>query len=183
MHRTIAISVSAVIGGFLLAPAQPASARSYDSWSDVSNALSGSQTPWEPLRTLGLPRDPKLGIDVTPCKGKGKKGSVIRVRHASPKARRVFYIVEQPNGVTCVKTSNAGYGKVGTVRTHGFLFDIYARCKKATCPPSAVPKRGLVQMRPAGAGASVTNFRMATKGLVYDEVTRIVEGLTLNAYN
>jgi hypothetical protein len=38
-------------------------------------------------------------------------------------------------------------------------------------------------MRPAGAGASVTNFRMATKGLAYAEVTRIVEGLTLNAYN
>lgn len=178
------MTVATVIGGFLLVPAQPASARSYDTWSAVSGALSGTQTPWEPRRTLGLPRDPKLGIDVTPCKGKGKKGSVIRVRHASPKARRVFYIVEQPNGVTCVKTSNAGYGRVGTVRTHGFVFDIYARCGgKATCPPSAVPKRGLVQIRPAGAGASVSNFRMATKGLSYDEVTRIVEGLTLNAYN
>ena len=183
MHRTLAISIAAVIGGFFLAPAQPASARSYDSWSAVSNALSGSQTPWEPRLTLGLSRDPKLGIDISPCKGKGKKGSVIRVRHASPKARRVFYIVEQPNGVPCVKTSNAGYGKVGSVRNHGFVFDIYAKCGKPTCPPSAITKRGLVQMRPAGAGASVTNFRMATKGLAYAEVTRIVEGLTLNAYN
>ena len=183
MHRTIAIAVAAAIGCLVVWPAAPASARSYDSWSAVSRALSGSQTPWEPRLTLGLPRDPRLGIDVTQCKGKGKKGSVIRVRHSSPKARRVFYIVEQPNGVTCVKTSNAGYGKVGAVRTHGFVFDIYAKCGKATCPKSAIPKRGLVQIRPAGAGASVSNFRMATKGLAYDEVTRIVEGLTLNAYN
>lgn len=183
MHRTIAFTVAAVIGSALLYPAPPASARSYDTWSSVTGALSGSQTPWEPRRTLGLPRDPKLGIDVTPCKGKGKKGSVIRVKHSSPKSRRVFYIVQQPNGVTCVKTSNVGYGKVATVRNHGFAFDIYAKCGKTTCPPSAVPKRGLVQMRPAGAGASVTNFRMATKGLTYDEVARVVEGLTLNAYN
>lgn len=183
MHRTIAIAVAAVIAGLLFGPAAPASARSYDSWSAVSDVLAGSQTPWEPRRTLGLPRDPKLGIDVTQCKGKGKKGSVIRVRHASPKARRVFYIVEQPNGVTCVRTSNAGYGRVAAVRTHGFVFDIYARCGKPACSKSAVPKRGLVQIRPAGAGASVSNFRMATKGLTFDEVARIVEGLTLNAYN
>ena len=181
MYRIIAIAVTAVISGVLLASATPANAKSFDTWSAVSATLGGSQTPWEPRRTLGLARDPELGIDVTRCKG--KKGSAIRVRYASPKARRMFYVVEQPNGVACVKTTMAGYGKVGMVTAHGFKFDIYARCGKATCPKSSVPKRGMVQMRPAGPGATVSTVRMATKGLTYDEVAQVTEGLTLNTFN
>jgi hypothetical protein len=181
MRRIIAMAATAVISGVLFGPAAPASARSYDTWSAVSAALGGSQTPWEPRRTLGLTRDPKLGIDVTRCKG--KKGSAIRVRYASPKARRMFYTVQQPNGVACVKTTMAGYGKVGMVKAHGFVFDIYARCGKTTCPKSSVAKRGMVQMRPAGPGATVSTVRIATKGLSYDEVMWVTEGLTLNTFN
>ena len=181
MNKIIAIAATAVISGVLFGPATPASAKSYDTWGAVSAALGGSQTPWEPRRTLGLARDPELGIDVTRCKG--KKGSAIRVRYASPKARRMFYVVEQPNGVACVKTTMAGYGKVGMVTAHGFKFDIYARCGKATCPKSRVPMLGMVQLRPAGPGATVSTVRMATKGLTYDEVMRVTEGLTLNTFN
>ena len=181
MYRIIAIATTAVISGVLFGPATPTSAKSYDTWSAVSAALVGSQTPWEPRRTLGLARDPELGIDVTRCKG--KKVSAIRVRYASPRARRMFYVVQQPNGVACVKTTMAGYGKVGMVTAHGFKFDIYARCGKATCPKSSVPKRGMVQMRPARPGATISTVRMATKGLTYDEVTWITEGLTLNTFN
>ena len=183
MYRIISIAAAAVISSVLFGPATPASAKSYDTWSAVSAALGGSQTPWEPRRTLGLARDSELGIDVTRCKGKGKKGSAIRVRYASPRARRMFYVVEQPNGVACVKTTMVGYGKVGMTTAHGFKFDIYARCGKVTCPKSSVPKRGMVQMRPAGPGATVSTVRMATKGLTYDEVTWITEGLTLNTFN
>lgn len=181
MRRIMAIAGLAVFGGVLLGPADPASARTYDTWTAVSAALGGSQTPWEPRRTLGLARDPRLGIDVTRCKA--KKGSAIRVRYASPRARRMFYVVQQPNGVACVKTTMSGYGRVGRVRAHGFVFDIYGRCGKATCPKSSVPRRGMVQMRPAGPGATVSTVRIATRGLTYDEVTWITEGLTLNAFN
>ena len=65
----------------------------------------------------------------------------------------------------------------------GYTFDIYGRCKAARCPGWTVVKRGLVRMRPASPGASVSSVRIATKGLTYEEVRWLTEGLALPSFN
>ena len=181
MRRILPLALAALLACAAVWPAGAASAKTFDTWPSVTAALSGLQTPWEPRHTIGLTLDPKLGIDVTRCTG--KKGYLIHARYASPRNRRAFSIVEQPNGVNCVRTNMSGYGRIGIVRVLGYTFDIYGRCKAARCPGWTVVKRGLVRMRPASPGASVSSVRIATKGLTYEEVRWLTEGLALPSFN
>lgn len=156
-------------------------AKEVDSWSAVTTKLAGSMTPWEPHRTLGFVMD-KSGIDMFACKRK-KKAYVIRVAYASTNGRKSFSILEQPNGIACVKTTLRGYGKVGTVENLGYKFDVYAKCGRAKCKASSIPKGAIVQSRTFAKGVTVAQVRIRAKGLTYDQVRWITKGLTLVAFN
>jgi len=160
---------------------EPAQAKSFDSWSEVTVSLRGSMTPWEPHRTLGLEMD-KTGIDVFACPKKRGK-SAIRVAYASVSGQRSFSVLEQPNGTRCVKTSLRGYGKVGKVVNLGYVFDVYGKCGKPKCPASSVAKGAIVQSRPYPKSASLATVRIRATGLTYEELRWITSGLTLVAFN
>jgi len=171
---TVAISTA-------LLEAPPTQARTYDTWSAVTVRLAGSMTPWEPHRTVGLAMDPK-GIDVFGCR-KHRGRYAIRVAYASTNGRRAFSVLEQPNGIRCVRTTLTGYGRVGKVENLGFVFDIYARCGKPRCPASSVPKGAIVQSRRYSPGVTAASVRIRATGLTYAQLRWITSGLTLVAFN
>lgn len=181
VRRLVSAAIATVTIGAALLDAPAAQARTYDTWGAVTVRLAGSMTPWEPHRTLGLAMD-QQGIDVFGCR-KHRGRFAIRVAYASPNGRRAFSVLEQPNGIRCVRTTLKGYGRVGKVENLGFVFDIYARCGKPRCPASSVPKGAIVQSRPYAKGVTAASVRIRTTGLTFAQVRWITSGLTLVAFN
>lgn len=171
----LAVTSAAMLG------APPAQARTYDTWGEVTIRLAGTMTPWEPHRTLGLVMD-EQGIDVFGCR-RHQGRYAVRVAYASANGRRAFSVLEQPNGIRCVRTTLKGYGRVGKVENLGFTFDIYAKCGKPRCPASSVAKGAIVQSRPYAKGVTAASVRIRATGLTYLQLRWITSGLTLAAFN
>lgn len=181
MRSLRSLAATAILGAVVLSVAEPATARTYDNWDSVTTRLSGVQTPWEPDRDLGLTLDRTQRIDVAKCPR--SSGVAIRTKHSSPSGKRAFWVLQQPNRVTCVKVNNRGFGRVATIRHLGYTFDVYARCGRSRCPKSSLPKGGLVRSRAFPKGATLSSVRIATKGLTFAQVAWITNGLTPASFN